>query len=357
MKFSADIINWYEQYCRDLPWRRSRDPYLVWLSEVILQQTRVEQGKDYYIRFSSLYPDIESLANAGETDVLKAWQGLGYYSRARHLLQAARQIMDVCHGVFPDTYEQILKLKGVGKYTAAAVASIAFGISIPVVDGNVKRVMSRIFGLESSGSRLYSEAEMMMKREMDPLRPGDFNQAVMEFGALQCVPANPSCHQCIFHHNCYAYANKKVTELPVRKPKALPQTRHFNYLVIRFSGAAGSLIVKKRTENDIWKKLYDFPLIETDNPAGIRDLAETPQWKSIFRNGFLLRYVTPGIRHQLTHRTIMAKFFLLDLPDAGKLNMQPEWEMIPAGGVYQLPLPRLIERFVMKNMFRDFAGL
>jgi A/G-specific adenine glycosylase len=357
MKFSNDIINWYGQHCRDLPWRQSRDPYLIWLSEVILQQTRVEQGKDYYLRFSSQYPDIESLANASEKDVLKAWQGLGYYSRARHLLQAARQIMDGCRGVFPDTYEQILKLSGVGKYTAAAIASIAFGISVPVVDGNVKRVMSRLFGIESTGSRLYREAEMLMEREMDPLRPGDFNQAVMEFGALQCVPAKPSCQRCIFNYACYAYTNNKVAALPVRESKALPRIRHFNYLVIGLPEIVETLIMKKRTENDIWKNLYDFPLIETDHSAGILDLAETSQWKSIFKNGFRLQHVTPGIRHQLTHRTIMAKFFLLDLSDAAKLIMQPGWERITLESLHHLPLPRLIERFIMDKAFLDFCRI
>jgi A/G-specific adenine glycosylase len=349
MDFARHILAWYDVHRRRLPWRETNDPYLIWLSEVILQQTRVEQGLDYYLSFVKAYPDVERLAAAAETDILKLWQGLGYYSRARNLHHAAGQIVGEFGGAFPGTFHEIRKLKGVGEYTAAAIASIAFGEPVAVVDGNVKRVMARIFGLESTGTSLHRDAGRIMTRELDRSNPGDFNQAVMEFGALQCTPKNPDCGTCIFSDLCYALRYGKVGKLPVTASKAKPGNRYFSYLLIRIHGEKPGIVMKKRTGNDIWKNLYDFPLIESEKELEVPALQRHHEYLAWPGEGTSINRSTGIYRHQLTHRTIFARFHFISIGPSQLANMPRHWEVVPPDELGRLPVPRLIERFLSEQ--------
>ena len=260
-KFADILIDWYAENKRDLPWRETKDPYRIWISEIILQQTRVAQGYDYYIRFMERFPDVFTLADADEDEVMKYWQGLGYYSRARNLHAAARSIREA--GEFPKTYEGVLALKGVGEYTAAAICSFAYDIPRAVVDGNVYRVLSRWMGIDTpidstTGKKLFAQ---LAQELMDKSRPALYNQAIMDFGALQCTPASPDCLSCPLADTCLALANRSVDTLPVKQHKTKVTNRFFNYIYVRTGGCT---FIRKRTENDIWKNLYEPLLIETD---------------------------------------------------------------------------------------------
>lgn len=342
MDFTKQILYWYETNRRDLPWRRTDNPYYIWLSEVILQQTRVDQGMSYYLRFLEQYPTIKSLAEAPEQEVLKLWQGLGYYSRARNLHYASKQLMDDFGGVFPDNYEKIRSLKGVGEYTAAAIASIAFGLAVPVVDGNVKRVMSRIFGLEETGMKLYDSAKEIMQELLDQKRPGDFNQAVMEFGAIQCVPKNPDCNACIFKDGCRAFLEHRVDELPAREIKKKPRKRYFNYFVVHPDEK--TILLKKRNARDIWENLYEFPLIETSSEASTESLLMEPEFKAWFGDGATVRTSGNIFKHQLSHQSILARFYMIDV-NKSKLKIHPDWEKVSLEKLDKYPISRLMERF------------
>ena len=283
--FSRTILNWYAENGRDLPWRRTRDPYAVWLSEIILQQTRIAQGTAYWERFLQRYPTVQDLANATEDEVLRLWEGLGYYSRARNLHAAARQI--VALGAFPDTLEGIRALKGVGNYTAAAIGSICFDIPAAVVDGNVYRVLARHFGLATpvgtteAGKEFTALAQKLLPKD----QAAAFNQGMMDFGALQCTPQNPACLTCPLLPSCQAFKTGRVDLLPVKKAATQVQERRFNYVYVRFQGQTA---IRKRGAGDIWQGLYE-PLV-MPGPAG--------------------RLIRAGVRHQLTHRLLIADFFL-----------------------------------------------
>ena len=259
--FAETLISWYEEHKRDLPWRGESDPYKIWVSEIILQQTRVQQGWDYYLRFIDNFPNIKTLSEADEDRVLKVWQGLGYYSRARNMHAAAREIMAEHNGNFPDTYDKILSLKGIGKYTAAAIASIAFKLPYPAVDGNVIRIVSRIFGIceDVTQQTVVKRITEICEKVIDPEQPGVFNQAAMDFGAMQCVPRNPNCDECPFQSNCYAYNNNLVDILPIKKKKSELKHRYFHYTVYI---SDNQTIIEKRTKSDIWQNMYQFPLKE-----------------------------------------------------------------------------------------------
>lgn len=344
MPFAKQILRWYAGKARELPWRRTSDPYLIWLSEVILQQTRVDQGMDYYHRFAERYPGVGDLASASEEEVLKLWQGLGYYSRARNMLHAARQVMDEFGGEFPADYEDLLRLKGVGEYTAAAIASIAFGQVVPVVDGNVKRVISRIFGLKSSGAELHSEARAVMGKKIDPSRPGDYNQAVMEFGALHCLPRNPGCDNCIFRKDCFAYNNGMVEALPAREKKRSPRKRYFNYLVIQ--NEKNEFFMRLRAEDGIWKNLYDFPLIESGEELDPKKLQNHPDLLSWLGKEVVIVSKTGVYRHQLSHRSIFARFHFIDIRHSRLKAFPANWVAVSPPEMHRLPVPRLIEKFL-----------
>ena len=347
--FAKDIIRWYHTNRRNLPWRETCDPYRIWLSEVILQQTRVEQGLAYYLRFVDVYPEVRLLAEAPEKHILKLWQGLGYYSRARNLHYAARQVMDEFGGKFPGTYKDLRKLKGVGDYTAAAIASIAFGQPVAVVDGNVKRVAARVFGLEDTGSQLHKRAAEVITQELDHSNPGDFNQAVMEFGALHCTPLNPDCAGCIFREQCFAHTNGLVSLLPKAEAKASPKPRFFSYFIVRSKEDPHSIIMKKRTADDIWKNLYDFPLIETEKELDETALNDHPEFRKWLGTEAMIRKSTGIYKHQLTHRTIYARFHFITVPSSRVNRIHEDWEVIAPGSIDKLPVPRLIERFLTEH--------
>ena len=346
MPFGETIIEWYQSHKRDLPWRRTTDPYKIWLSEIILQQTRVDQGLSYYQKFVKQYPTVHKLASAREHDVLKLWQGLGYYSRARNLHHAAKDVVNRFNGKFPSVYDDILSLKGVGEYTAAAIASFSFNQIYAVVDGNVFRVLSRYLGISeavngSSARRIFYDAAMQL---MGNLPSHDFNQAIMEFGALQCKPLSPDCNQCPLQNSCFAFANNKVNMLPVKEKKAGVRSRYFNYLFIR---KGGHVYMRRRTGNDIWKNMYDFPLIETTKKISPKKILQHEEWKKYF-NGKTCHISSTSniIKHQLTHQTIFARFFVIDttmeLKQAGIRRLNKK-------NIQRLAVPRLIENFLKSS--------
>ena len=281
--FTQRILNWYRDYGRDLPWRRSAEPYPVWLSEIILQQTRIAQGTAYWERFMAHFPTVEALAAASEDEVLRLWEGLGYYSRARNLHAAAKQIVTL--GGFPATLEGIKALKGVGDYTAAAIGSICFGIPAAVVDGNVYRVLARHFGLGTPIGTTEAKKEFtaLAQKLLPEEDPAAFNQGMMDFGALQCTPKNPACDSCPLLDSCNAYKSGRVALLPVKKPASAPTEVHLDYVYVRFNGETA---IRRRGPGDIWRGLYE-PLTQ--------------------KKGHLLKQ---GVKHQLTHRTILADFYL-----------------------------------------------
>ncbi|MBL4704506.1 MAG: A/G-specific adenine glycosylase, partial [Flavobacteriales bacterium] len=259
--FNSKIISWYTVHKRDLPWRKTKNPYKIWLSEIILQQTRIDQGTSYYLKFEAHYPTINDLANASEDEVLKDWQGLGYYSRARNLHGTAKHIVNELGGEFPNTYQEILKLKGVGDYTASAIASFCFGESEAVVDGNVYRVLSRYFGIETpiDSGKGKKEFKQLANQLICTENPSTFNQGIMEFGALQCKPKSPDCSQCPFQSSCVAYAKDKVGLLPIKEKKLKQRNRFFDYFLFLDNQQT---ILQQRTQKDIWQQLYEFPMIE-----------------------------------------------------------------------------------------------
>ena len=353
MKISEIILDWYKKNRRPLPWRETKDPYSIWLSEIILQQTRVQQGMNYYLKFLDHFPDVHSLASASEQQVIKLWQGLGYYSRARNLLVAARQITRDYNGRFPETYEEIIKLKGVGPYTAAAVASIAFHKPVPVVDGNVARVISRLFAIREpvNGSR----GEKLIRKFAGELllieHPGDHNQAMMEFGALQCIPVNPGCPDCPLLDHCSAYGEGMVAELPRKVKKQKIRNRYFTYLVIR---QGDYTFMSRRTGNDIWKGMYEFPLMEHENMPDDKDILYTAgELMALPDDDIKIEKLSPVILHQLTHRKIHARFLHVSINGAKK-DFPSDWEKIRWDAIGVHPLPRLIDRYLEQNKNQPF---
>ncbi len=352
MNFTKILAKWYEKNKRDLPWRRTKDPYRIWVSEIILQQTRIEQGWDYYLRFLEKFPVLRDLASAEEEEVLKLWQGLGYYSRARNMHAAAKEIMNLHQGIFPKTFEEIRKLKGIGDYTAAAVSSIAFGIPSPVVDGNVLRLFSRFFGIREPVDTQKGKTAVLEKAKelISPEHPDDFNQAIMEFGALQCKPT-PDCRTCPLKTGCVAFQQNRITEFPVKSKKQGQRTRYFHYLVIlSVKGKNRSVFLNKRTENDIWKNLFDFPLIETLKAVGYKKLMLQKEWSDLFsgKNVVLVKE-SKRYRHILSHQIIVAKFYQLKISPFSGLPFQK----VALKEILKYPVPRLIEKYLeeVKNLF------
>ena len=353
MKYKTDqtditsrLLSWYNEHKRGLPWRETGDPYLVWLSEVILQQTRVAQGWNYYLRFVDRFPDVQSLAEAEEEEVLKLWQGLGYYTRARNLHAAAKQILHHFHGKFPSDYTHILSLKGVGKYTAAAIASIAFHAPYAVVDGNVFRVLSRLFAIETpidtaAGKKIVSELAQSL---IHPTQPGTYNQAIMDFGSLVCTPSQPKCADCPLQVYCKAYDIKKVSLFPVTSRKVIIRKRYFNYFHI----IQGShTFIQKRNESDIWKNLYEFPLVETAVAVDFLQLSQTDEFKRLFPEEITLSVDhCHNVKHQLTHQAIHTMFYKVEVA-AGSIFNPPEWIIrIEEKDLADYPVSRLTEKYL-----------
>lgn len=344
MQNVLEIFNWYKKNLRDLPWRSTKDPYKIWLSEVILQQTQVVQGLKYYYKFISEYPDIVSLAQADEQEVLKHWQGLGYYSRARNLLATAKIITEQYHGKFPNEYAQLLKLPGIGEYTASAIMSFAYNKPYPALDSNVYRVVARLFNINlpvnhPSSKKVFMEILNEMIHNVDP---SQFNNAMMEFGAMLCKPEQPACNECPVSYSCEALKNKNVHLLPVKLPKQKRKIRYFNYYYIQFKD---STYFQKRAEGDIWQNLYQIPMIETNNevqesellPLFESNLVKTPKYEV---------HKIQTKKHILTHQEIRANFIEI------KLQTKPEFlvnDLIQLKILEQLnyPVPVLIENFLL----------
>ena len=341
-RIDKTLVSWYLENKRSLPWRQSKNPYRVWLSEIILQQTQVVQGLPYYEKFVQQFPTVHDLAQASEHEVLKLWQGLGYYSRARNLHATAKQVSVEFNGVFPESFEQLLTFKGVGVYTASAIASICFGAQKAVVDGNVYRVLSRVFGLdvpinETVGIKRFQELADQQLAESDP---GTYNQAIMEFGALQCVPKNPNCGQCPLSGRCVALATGRVSELPVSVKKVKVKTEYFNFLVIE--DINGSFLMSRRSSDGIWPNLYEFPLIESQGPLDqdqIRQKANALIGENISTIGSLKRVNQNPWVHRLTHKKLMVVFWRASVGESITEAMTPE-------EILELPVPAIIARFI-----------
>ena len=341
-EFSSILIAWYQVHKRDLPWRQTKDPYYIWISEIILQQTRVVQGYAYYQRFVERFPDVFSLAEAEEDEVMKYWQGLGYYSRARNLHAAAKSMAQA--GGFPTTYKDILALKGVGAYTAAAISSFAFGLPYAVVDGNVYRVLSRWMGIDlpidSSKGQKYFAA--LAQELLDNESPALYNQAIMDFGALQCTPTSPACDTCPLADSCVALATHQVNALPVKSHKTKVSNRYFNYIYVRMGDET---CVRKRTAQDIWKNLYEIPLIETDREMDEADFYALPELKTLLAEGErpVFTLMKKGVKHVLSHQVILTNFYLLELP-AHSFSF-PDYQRVKEEKLHEFAVSRLLNQF------------
>ena len=344
MNFSNILIKWYLQNKRDLPWRKTADPYHIWLSEIMLQQTRVAQGTPYFFAFTQEFPTVFDLANASEEQVLKLWQGLGYYSRARNLHKTSQYVANELNGVFPANFKDLLQLKGVGEYTAAAIASFSYNEAVPVVDGNVFRVLSRYFDVESDISLPATKKEFTeLAYELMPKdNPAIFNQAIMEFGALQCVPKSPDCSICVFNESCAALQKKKVSILPVKSKKLKVTNRFFNYLILE--DVLGNTLIQKRTDKGIWHNLYEFPLVETTEIVDF-DVVSKAVRNDIFPSYTILSVEECSettIVHKLSHQHLHIQFWKVKIAEIIENGLN-------ASELKTFPFPIVIYNFIEKQ--------
>ncbi len=355
MDFSSRLLSWYYKNYRPLPWRSSSDPYIIWISEVILQQTRMEQGIVFFNRFIHVFPTVYDLAKASEDRVLRAWQGLGYYSRARSLHASAREIVANRQGVFPETYAEWIELKGIGPYTAAAISSIAYGEAVPAIDGNVYRVLSRLLAIDkcidtSAGKKVFKEVAESLLTEYDP---GGFNQAIMDFGSLVCKPVSPTCNDCLFNRECLTYRRNAVSTFPVRKPKRKAVSRYFNYFYFFFFNDDGHTMfyVRQRSGDDIWKNLYELPLLETKSFVSEAELTAHPWWTELFPAdcGCTFYHTPVAINHKLTHQTIHARFYRVMVDPLKISRLEARFLCSSLDAFEEMAKPRLIERFMEKE--------
>lgn len=344
--FPDKIVKWYESNKRSLPWRDTKDPYKIWLSEIILQQTRVSQGMPYYLRFIEAYPTVRALAAAPEQEVLRLWQGLGYYTRARNLHKCAKAVVSLHGGEFPRTYETLLSLPGIGEYTAAAIASIAFKQAVAVVDGNVFRVLSRIFGIDTpinspEGKKQFAK----LANELVPAaHPDAHNQAVMEFGALFCTPQNPQCETCIFQKSCFAFSRKMQQALPVKLKLKTSRKRYFYYIVLEHRN---SLLMRKREQKDIWLGLFDFHLVEKNRPVKPEKILEEDGVKKMLGKDASIT-ISKNYKHILTHQTIFSRFIIVKSDKKIKpVHQSHSFYSLPQ--IAALPKPVLVSRFLHEH--------
>ncbi len=347
MYFDNKIAIWYKNNARNLPWRNSPTPYTIWLSEIILQQTRVSQGTSYFYSFVNEFNTVCDLAQATEDKVLKLWQGLGYYSRARNLHFTAKIICEKHQGMFPNTFSELQKLKGVGKYTAAAIASIAFEEKVPAVDGNVHRVLSRCFSLNSPAGtqKAFKECFDLSASLMQSTKPSIYNQAIMELGALVCTPKQPQCIQCPLNDMCEAYLNNTINLFPVKKKTTIQKNRFFNYLIIKSNH---SVVLEKREKGDIWQGLYQFPLIETNIEYDINQLIETMEWKQWLENvDIKIKSIHKAPKHILSHQIIHTQFIIIEINKHTILHQKTG--IVNTDSLSNFAIPRLIDRFLKKT--------
>lgn len=338
MNFSDQLVQWYHKNKRQLPWRNTADAYVIWLSEIILQQTRVEQGLPYFYRFIEKYPSVTHFAAAAEDDILKLWQGLGYYSRARNMLKTARQVQELYTGKFPATYTQLIKLKGIGQYTAAAIASFAANEPVAVVDGNVYRVLARYFGINQpiNSTKAQKAFQQMADELLNKQQPGLHNQAMMEFGALLCKPKTPGCAICPVRLNCYAFANNAVAALPVKLNKLKIRERYFNYFL---SSDEGTIILNKRSEKDIWANMYDMPLVETPALLTIEELLGLPEVIAFFGTDIKVTETSAVKKHVLTHQRLYVRLITLQ---SQPLKLKTGWFITPVETLKSLAIPKIV---------------
>ena len=341
MSLQKKLVYWYKNNRRDFPWRKSKDPYKIWLSEIILQQTRVAQGLPYFLKFEKAFPTVNSLAKAKEKDVLKLWEGLGYYSRARNLHFTAQTIVNEFNGIFPNNFKKLKTLKGIGDYTASAIGSICFDLPEAVVDGNVYRMLSRIFAFStpidsSQAHKVFKEkANFLMKGAS----PGEFNQAMMEFGALQCLPKNPNCGECIFSSDCIAHQQGKVDLFPVKLKKIKVKKRFFNYLVLTNSNR--KTLIEKRIGAGIWQNLYQFPLLEKgdiNTRIDVKDISSFLNQKGIEQIQSITQYNDLPIIHRLTHQYLEIIFFFFFTTDLIRA-------VVNFYQIHDYPMPKALQNF------------
>lgn len=347
--FTRELMAWYDPEARPLPWKAIKDPYRIWLSEIILQQTRVAQGQPYYEKFIAAFPSIADLAAADLDTVMKLWEGLGYYSRARNMLAAARQVMEEFEGQFPRTHADILSLKGVGPYTGAAIASFAYDLPRAVVDGNVYRVLARFFGLDipidtTAGKQRFAQ---LAQDCLDHSQPGRYNQAIMDFGASQCTPRQPRCTDCPLQNRCQARATDTVDSLPVKVKKIKKRTRYFYFLDIQ---AAGVTLLQKRSQKDIWQSLYQFPLIEAEKPlASLGELESAPVWQQLAAVAPLqLQQQSKWFEQNLTHQKIKAIFVKLACSELPK-TLPDAYFCVPLAELSQYAFPKIMDCYLRDN--------
>lgn len=346
-RFTTPLHIWYRKEHRDLPWRRTADPYLIWISETMLQQTRVAQGLPFYLRFVERFPDVKTLAGAPEDELMKYWEGLGYYSRARNLHTAAKTISDLHHGKFPDSYEEIRKLKGVGDYTAAAVSSMAFGRPRAVVDGNVIRVLSRYFGISTPADSPKGKREIqeLAGTILPGENPGLHNQAVMELGALICTPKNPLCSVCPVREGCFALSSGQTAGLPVKTKTGKKTNRYFTFLVVYDER---NILIGKRTSRDIWMNLYQFPLIETPAPVSDEEILTHPLTAGfMMQQGARLVSISRVYRHTLTHRRITARFVKISVTHLNE--SLPHFILVNTEEISKFAFPVLIRNYMIET--------
>ena len=346
MSFISEVIEWYNLNKRDLPWRNTTDPYVIWLSEIILQQTRVDQGLPYFYRFAEKYPSVSDFAAASEDEILNLWQGLGYYSRGRNMYQTAQMVMEDHAGYFPKKYDELIKLKGIGEYTAAAISSFSANEAKAVVDGNVFRVLARYFGVDEpiNSSKAKKLFTTLANDVIDPTNPAISNQALMEFGALHCKPQNPLCQTCPVQLGCYGYKNMLVDKLPVKLKKVAVRNRFFNYIVLINDQ---KLLMNKRGPNDIWQNLHELPLFETESYQDASYIVNEAEFRKRFGKVEISSVEGP-IKHLLSHQKIHAQFIVITQVDSGQVFKEEGWFFTDLTNLEKLAQPKLIFAFLKK---------
>jgi A/G-specific adenine glycosylase len=350
--FATKLLQWYHPENRNLPWKNTQNPYLIWLSEIILQQTRVAQGTPYYLKFEKSFPTIESLANAPIEKVLKLWEGLGYYSRARNLHAAAKYVVDELNGAFPNNYKDLLQLKGIGEYTAAAIASFAYDEPVAVVDGNVFRVLARIFGVFTpidlpEGKKIF---RTLAEKALDRNRPALYNQAIMDFGATHCLPKRPLCEICPFQIDCHAFQQQVIEQLPVKSKRLIKKSRYFNFIVLMDDS---SILIEKRSKQDIWKGLFEFPMVETEHELiGLDNILDVANKLKMNFSSQIVTHIktSPIYKQTLTHQNIQAHFAIFKLNEFPFMEFSENLTLIPKEMLKNYPFPKIINDFL-----NDFA--
>ena len=347
MSFASKLIKWYQANGRDLPWRNTQNPYIIWLSEVILQQTRVEQGLPYFNRFLAHYPNVTKFAQADEEEILRLWQGLGYYSRARNMHKAANTVLNDFAGDFPTAYKQLVSLSGVGDYTAAAISSFSSNEAKAVLDGNVFRVLARYFGIDepingTAGKKIFAQ---LADELLDKKQPGTYNQAIMDFGATHCKPKGPLCETCIFRLECVAYKQDLVSLLPVKNKAKASRNRYFHYFIVM---EGDKILMTQRGAGDVWTNLFEFPMIESESDLNLTQLFDHELFRSFFSPDACLEPIGGLVKQVLSHQNIYARFYFLANVQSLRYKKM-EWDYIFLEKIDKLAKHKLIFSFLEKN--------